>query len=152
MKKLSARRPGPFARCPRCRAVYATFLVEDGVEHDHKCPPRWEARDPWGELIVATGKPTDEWPNAKLFYGVDPAEAAERAVEWLVDRGEVAETCEVEVEKVHPPDGAVFRVRVRVEWSLYEGEHRGLGFEVDEIETEISAERLWIVPAHERVA
>lgn len=99
---------------------------------------RWEAWDPWGELIVGRGSARDAFPWAEVFEGVDPGEAAEAAVLWLVEHGEVAETCQVVVLRINRGAGERWRVTVRVD--VYEDEQ-------GDVEAEISACGAELVPA-----
>lgn len=97
---------------------------------------RWEAWDPWGDLIVSRGSPRDEFPAACVFEGADPGEAAENAVRRLVDAGEVAETCQVVVLRINRGCGERWRVTVRVEW--YEDEQGEVEFEISAAGAELA--------------
>jgi hypothetical protein len=126
--KLAADRSqvqGPAQQCPRCKAW--STLAERPV---HECPPRWEARDPWGQFVLDPAKPASWGPM--LFYGVDAGAAAENVVACLVDRGEVGETTAVDVKQI--PAGHWLRVVVDVRWTLLEEDFTALpGMSLDEL-------------------
>lgn len=84
-------------------------------------PPRperkqWEARDEWRQPIVASGEPTDEFPNWKIFRAVDGTAAAELAAAHLVDRYELEGPTTIYVRCL--PNGDWVGVRIDVSFTV----------------------------------